>query len=308
MRKDVKVIVAVACLVLVGLLAYVLFAPSEKAGDLATNDETTGTDTTNVAPAPTDAQPTIPTTPPVEVALTPPATQPTSPSISVALGGATTQPAVIADPIPTLPASDTGASANTPSITSGPTDWSTTLNTGTVATATGSAASTSNSAGGIPTNTLIGFTDPAKPTNTSPAGTTTGAPSAPAAAGAKTHKVVFGETLSSIAADHYGNKATYAKIVAANPSVNPNRLKVGTVLTIPALTSEAETASGTKAASGNTYVIKSGDSLQKIAAKLYGSSDKWTRIYELNRAAIGGDPHRLKAGMTIKLPDSPTTR
>ena len=60
--------------------------------------------------------------------------------------------------------------------------------------------------------------------------TTAGAPERPRAASGKSHSVRSGET-PSIIARKYG--VTVKALMAANPGVNPNRLKVGTVLKLP---------------------------------------------------------------------------
>ncbi|HZZ44907.1 MAG TPA: LysM domain-containing protein [Tepidisphaeraceae bacterium] len=276
MRKDLKLVVAVASLLLVGLLSYVLFAPSHKKG--AVLDETTATDSSGN----TTSTSAIPTQPPAIAAA--PATQP---AVTVSLTPAT-QPVVVSGPV--VPSVDSNVA-----VAGGPTDWDKTLNTGSVSTSSGSH---------LPTNTLIAATD-TTPMISSSAGPST-RPSSLAMAGSKTHKVVSGETLSSIAAEVYGNRANYTKIVAANPGINPNRLKVGTILNIPDLSSSTSTEKPELGmTSANSYTVKPGDSLQRIATKLYGSSDKWEKIYELNRASIGGDPHRLKAGAVLKLPEAP---
>lgn len=49
------------------------------------------------------------------------------------------------------------------------------------------------------------------------------------------------------------------------------------------------------------YVVKSGDSLWKIAQRYLGSGSKWRTIYEKNKAAIGKNPSQLKVGMRLKL-------
>ena len=49
------------------------------------------------------------------------------------------------------------------------------------------------------------------------------------------------------------------------------------------------------------YVVQKGDTLQKIAKQVYGSYNKWTKIYEANRTVIK-DPNFLRPGITIKLP------
>ena len=53
------------------------------------------------------------------------------------------------------------------------------------------------------------------------------------ASGKRTHKVTEGETFSSIADDYYDDPNKYLKIVQANPSVDPTRLQIGTMLVIP---------------------------------------------------------------------------
>lgn len=50
-----------------------------------------------------------------------------------------------------------------------------------------------------------------------------------------------------------------------------------------------------------TYVVVAGDSLIKIAGKLYGETDRWREIYELNREQIA-NPNLIRAGMELKLP------
>ncbi|QDI05530.1 MULTISPECIES: LysM peptidoglycan-binding domain-containing protein [Xanthomonas translucens group] len=49
------------------------------------------------------------------------------------------------------------------------------------------------------------------------------------------------------------------------------------------------------------YVVKSGDSLSKIAKLHYGDGNAWTRIFEANRDVLD-DPDRIYPGQTLKLP------
>ena len=51
--------------------------------------------------------------------------------------------------------------------------------------------------------------------------------------GTTTHCVLEGETMSSIAGDYYNDVNKYYRIVQANASVDPTRLRIGTVLVIP---------------------------------------------------------------------------
>jgi ABC-type amino acid transport substrate-binding protein len=53
-----------------------------------------------------------------------------------------------------------------------------------------------------------------------------------------------------------------------------------------------------------TYVVQAGDTLSRIAGKVYGdvSPRSWQRIYQANREVIGDDPSRIKVGMTLTIP------
>ncbi len=50
-----------------------------------------------------------------------------------------------------------------------------------------------------------------------------------------------------------------------------------------------------------TYVVKSGDSLSKIAAELLGDADRWTEILEANKDKIE-DPDQIQAGQELDIP------
>ena len=52
---------------------------------------------------------------------------------------------------------------------------------------------------------------------------------------------------------------------------------------------------------GNTYVVRSGDSLALIALKYYGSTDAVNVIFWPNKNRLS-DPDRLRVGQTIFLP------
>lgn len=50
-----------------------------------------------------------------------------------------------------------------------------------------------------------------------------------------------------------------------------------------------------------TYVVQSGDTLSKIAAKVYKNPDRWKQIYEANRNTLGS-PENVRVGQTLILP------
>lgn len=51
-----------------------------------------------------------------------------------------------------------------------------------------------------------------------------------------------------------------------------------------------------------TYKVANGDSLWKIAQKIYGSGSKWRTIYDANKARIGKNPDLIRPGMELIIP------
>jgi nucleoid-associated protein YgaU len=50
-----------------------------------------------------------------------------------------------------------------------------------------------------------------------------------------------------------------------------------------------------------TYEVKSGDSLSKIAKRVYGDAKAWKRIFEANTDIIK-DPDKIYPGQKLKIP------
>jgi len=51
------------------------------------------------------------------------------------------------------------------------------------------------------------------------------------------------------------------------------------------------------------YVVVAGDSLSKIAKRLYGDANQWRRIYEANRERIA-NPDVIQPGWKLSIPRS----
>ena len=141
------------------------------------------------------------------------------------------------------------------------------------------------------------------------------APTAPVAAGK--YVVQAGDNYSTIAGKVYGNRNLYAAIAKANPNLDPTKLKPGMEIAVPdadavkaerasslAKPAEAAPTLGTIDAS-KQYRIQPGDTLTRISQKLYGKTNQWAALYELNKGTIGGDPARLKVGTVLTLPQPP---
>jgi nucleoid-associated protein YgaU len=50
-----------------------------------------------------------------------------------------------------------------------------------------------------------------------------------------------------------------------------------------------------------TYTVVAGDSLSKIARKIYGDAGRWKDIFEANKDAIK-NPDLIHPGQTLKIP------
>jgi LysM repeat protein len=109
------------------------------------------------------------------------------------------------------------------------------------------------------------------------------------------YKIVKGDTLDKIA-KHYG--VSTKALEAANPKLDPKRLKIGDKVVIPAATPKAPSASspGASAVGANVYVVKQGDSLGKIA-KSHGTTV--AALKAVNSLATD----RINVGQHLTIPD-----
>ncbi len=126
---------------------------------------------------------------------------------------------------------------------------------------------------------------------------TTPAPMAPAVE-AREYVIAAGDTLGAIARkSHVSLKA----MMEANPGVNAKKLSIGQKIQIPgaspamAATSGPASAGETVGADGSVYVVKSGDTLGKIA-RLHGTSFK--KIMALNDLKTTS----IRVGQKLKMP------
>ncbi len=175
------------------------------------------------------------------------------------------------------------------------------------------AATTNGTVAGTAPDTSGSAAAAAPANNQTPSDTVT----QPAAPATKDYVVVKGDSCYKIA---HANHITTAALIAANPGVDSAKLKIGQTLHLP-IAAETAAAPGSapsvsatapdaatapaapattaadKAASGSTskYVVKSGDTLGRIAKK-HGVSVKALK------AANGLTNDRIAVGKTLKLP------
>lgn len=125
-----------------------------------------------------------------------------------------------------------------------------------------------------------------------------------AASSYTTYTVRKYDTLSSIAEDWFGSESKWNLIASANPSINPDRLRIGQQLRLPPKDATTVTRSRASSDERGRYVVRSGDTLTSIASARYGTSRGWRRIYDANRQAIGTDPNELRVGMVLVIPSA----
>lgn len=65
--------------------------------------------------------------------------------------------------------------------------------------------------------------------------------------------------------------------------------------------SKLSRATPTSPKDGNTYTVKSGDTLFTIARKQLGTTD-WSELYSTNKDTIGSNPNKLTVGTVLTLP------
>lgn len=143
----------------------------------------------------------------------------------------------------------------------------------------------------------------------------------------RTHAVVAGDTLSGIAATHYGSrrKLVVDALFEANRSIlsSPDEVRIGMTLRLPAIkgvtladgpragsrapktrVATAKVRVGQQSTSSRSfrfYTVQSDDRYASIARRELGSEGRWKEIFELNKRVFP-NPNVIRPGVRIKLP------
>jgi nucleoid-associated protein YgaU len=108
-----------------------------------------------------------------------------------------------------------------------------------------------------------------------------------------------GDTVSGISRKIYGSFGHWKKLASKNGISAPYILLPGSVIKYDADTSLAKAfASGKKVSGMNTFKVKHGDTLSKIASEVYGTSGSWKTLYEMNKDKIS-NPNHIHVGMVL---------
>lgn len=140
-----------------------------------------------------------------------------------------------------------------------------------------------------------------------------GATPAPAAAKGVEYVVQEDDSLWTIAEAWLGDGTRWQDIADLNPAINPDRLRVGQRLRLPATAANSTMKLNgpvaierrprkTRVASASSHTIRSGETLSTIAQRYYGTATAWRRIFDANRATIGRNPDRLVVGTRLVIP------
>jgi len=121
------------------------------------------------------------------------------------------------------------------------------------------------------------------------------------------YKVQKEDHLWKIAEKFYQSGYNWADIAKANNLTDPDLIFVDQELKIPSVEIKPITAyeasEEKETISSSEYVVKEGDWLSKIALRTYGDMFTWDKIYEANKEIIGSNPHSIKPGQTLIIPE-----
>ena len=99
-----------------------------------------------------------------------------------------------------------------------------------------------------------------------------------------------------------GPENPFGSPLSSNPLSSPApKADFSDVQSGSSTTAPATPAAG---AAAETYTVKSGDSLSKIAKQAYGDGSKWRAIFDANRDQLE-DPDLIHPGQVLKLPAQP---
>jgi nucleoid-associated protein YgaU len=114
------------------------------------------------------------------------------------------------------------------------------------------------------------------------------------------YKVESGDSLSKISEKLYGSQDMWPILARVNNIANPSLIYAGNNLEIPSKEKAAEIKTQM---TQTTYQVQAGDTLFKIAEKMYGDGSKWVLLDKANNVGRlpNGNP-LIFAGNTLTVP------
>ena len=132
------------------------------------------------------------------------------------------------------------------------------------------------------------------------------------------YTVQKGDTPSSIASKLLGKASLWTLIADANPGLDPKRMRIGQVLTIPARPDSGATAQRTAATvppvlaqkpapdrtastGERTIVVQPGETLTAISRRELKSASRWRELRDYNEDVLHGSD-QVRGGMKLRIP------
>ena len=134
----------------------------------------------------------------------------------------------------------------------------------------------------------------------------------PAPSGPQDYEVQSGDNPTKIVKRFGGTDADVPAFLAANPGLNPRRMKAGDKVVVPSFGASrspalerreggpVETQEAPRALPA-TYVVKAGDTPGGISSKLYGTSRHWRKLLEYN-GLTEADAKALPLNTQLRVP------
>jgi len=110
---------------------------------------------------------------------------------------------------------------------------------------------------------------------------------------------VTGDSVVGTVSSEEARQQVYAAVAGVDNSASLN-ISVDTGFAAQEASAAATGASG-GASGGQSYTVKGGDTLSKIAKAHYGDAGAWRRIFEANRDTIS-DPDMIQVGQRLTIP------
>jgi len=131
-------------------------------------------------------------------------------------------------------------------------------------------------------------------------------PAAPIVSDKLTYQVKKGDTLGHIAQRELGSVKYTADILRLNPDLNPNNLKLGQEIKLPARSELAPVASAAPsapaAAGETTHVVAAGDTLWGLSERYLGNGTRSGEIVAANPDKLKSRDAMLTIGMKLRIP------
>ena len=83
--------------------------------------------------------------------------------------------------------------------------------------------------------------------------------------------------------------------------INPNNDDVTVEISVDERRTMAAAAGGAQGSGGQSYDVKSGDTLSKISKQFYGDANEYMRIFYANRDKLS-DPDKIQVGQKLVIP------